>query len=177
MSTRMVRGAMPSVWVLRAVLAAGLVVSLLAGIPEGYTPPVALVVVVVALSAGAAFRPEHLVVSITMAVVIVWWGLQLRTEMPVAVLVVAACLVVAHVAATLLGYGPTSLPLDPALAVLWAMRAATTWTAALAVWAVARAYGGHGSPETFWLSGLAAALVGAVVAAVATPIRGKESRR
>jgi hypothetical protein len=57
------------------------------------------------------------------------------------------------------------------------MRAATSWTAALAVWAVARAYGGPGSPETFWLSGLAAALVGAVVAAVATPIRGKESRR
>jgi hypothetical protein len=168
---------MPGVWVLRVVLVTGLLGALLAGVPEDYAPPGVLVVVVAALSVASAFRPEHLVVSVTMGVVIVWWGLQLDTEMPVAVLVVAACLIAGHVAATLLGYGPTSLPADPALAVLWSMRAAMTWTAALAVWVVARAYEGHGSPATFWLTGLAAALVGAVVAAVVAPISGKEARR
>jgi hypothetical protein len=176
-NTRMRGGAMPGVWVLRVVLVATLVASLLVGVPEGYTPPVALVVVIAALSVASAFRPEHLVVSVTMGVVIVWWALQLRTEMPAAALVVAACLIAAHVVATLLGYGPTSLPVDPALAVLWAMRAAMAWTAALGVWVVARAYGEHGSPATFWLTGLAAALVSAVVAAVVAPIRGKEARR
>jgi hypothetical protein len=176
-STRMWRGAVPSVWVLRGVVAVGLMLAQLAGMPAGYTPPVALVVVVAALSLASVFRPDHLVVSVTMGIVIVWWALQLRTEMPAAVLVVAAGLVSAHVAATLLAYGPTSLPVDPALAVLWTMRTAMTWTAGLGVWAVARAYEGHGSPVTFWLTGLAAALVGAVVAAVATPIRGKEARR
>jgi hypothetical protein len=175
--TRMKAGALPSVWVTRGVLVAGLLLALLVGIPEGYTPPVALVVVVAATSLLAALRPDHLVVSVTMGLVIVWWGLQVRSEMPVAVLVVAACLMVSHVAATLLAYGPPSLAVDPALAVLWAMRAAMTWTAGLAVWAVARAYAGHGSPATFWLAGLAAALVAAILAAVATPIRGKESRR
>jgi hypothetical protein len=170
-------GAMPGVWALRGVLVAGLLLALLAGVPEDYTPPVALVVVVAALSLLSAVRAEHLVLSVTMAIVIVWWALQLHSEMPVAVLVVAACLVASHVAATLLAYGPTSLALDPALTVLWTMRGAITWTAALAVWAVARAYAGHGSPATFWLTGLAVALVGAVVAGVATPIRGKEARR
>jgi hypothetical protein len=164
-------------WVLRAMVAVGLLLATLAGIPEGYHPPVVLVAVVAGSSVVSAFRPDHLVLSVTMGVVIAWWALQLDTEMPVAVLVVAAALMLTHVAATLLAYGPTSLPVDPALAVLWTMRGGMTWTAGLGVWAVARAYEGHGSPATFWLTGLAAALVGAVVAAVATPIRGKEARR
>jgi hypothetical protein len=167
---------MPSVWLLRGVLAAATMLALLAGIPEDYTPSVFVVVVVAVGVVIGMLRPEHLALSVTMGIVIVWWALQLRSEMPVAVLVVAAALIVAHVAATLLAYGPRSLAVDPALAVLWGMRAAMTWTAALAVWVVARAYSGHGSPELFWLAGLAAAAVAAVVGAVAAPIRAKESR-
>ncbi len=110
----------------------GLLLALLAGIPEDYTPPLVIVVVVALLGVVSAFRPEHLAVSIAMGVVIVWWALQLRSEMPVAVLVVAAGLVLTHVAATLLGYGPPSLAVDPALALLWTMRGAMTWTAGLA---------------------------------------------
>jgi hypothetical protein len=177
MTTRMRRGAMPWVWLLRLVLVSGLLLALLAGVPEDHTPPVTIVVIVALLGVLSALRPEHLAVSLAMGVVIVWWALQLRSEMPVAVLFVAAGLVVTHVAATLLGYGPPSLEVDPALVLLWTMRGAMTWTAGLLVWAVARAYTGHGSPETYWLTGLGAALVAAVVAAVATPIRGKEARR
>jgi hypothetical protein len=172
----MTRGAMPSVWVLRGILAAAVVLALLAGIPEGYRPPVVLVALVVAGSLLAAFRPEHLALSITMTLVLVWWALQLRSEMPVAVLVAAASLTAAHVAATLLAYGPPTLPIDLPLAVLWFTRGAMAWTAALAVWVVARAYTGHGSPGLFWLIGLAAALVAAVVAGVAAPLRGEERR-
>ena len=134
MNTPLKEGTMPSVWLVRGVLAVATMLALLAGIPEGYTPSVFVVVVV------------------------------------------AAGLIVAHVAATLLAYGPRSLAVDPALAVLWGMRAAMTWTAALGVWVVARAYSGHGSPELFWLAGLVAAAVGAVVGAVAAPLRAKESR-
>ena len=171
------RGIPPSVWVLRGILVAALLLAMLAGVPEDYSPPVFVVVVVLAGGLIAMFRPEHLGVSITMGIVIFWWALQVRSEMPVAVLVVAAALVTAHVAATLLAYGPPNLPLDPALALLWVMRGAMVWTAALAVWAVARAYSGHGSPELYWMAGLAAAAVAAVLAAVRMPIRGKESRR
>jgi hypothetical protein len=164
------------VWVLRVVLAVATLLALLAGIPEDYTPSVFVIVVVCVGTVIAVFRPEHLALSITMGVVIVWWALQVRSEMPVAVLVAAAGLIVAHAAATLLAYGPPSLTVDPALALLWSMRAAMAWTGALAVWLVARAYAGHGSPELFWLVGLAAAAAGAVVGAVLAPIRGKDRR-
>lgn len=176
MNAPLKEGTMPSVWVLRGVLAAATMLALLAGIPEGYTPSIVVVVIVALGTTVAVFRPEHLALSVTMGFVILWWALQLRSEMPVAVLVAAAGLVIAHVAATLLAYGPPSLAVDPALAVLWGMRAGMSWAAALAVWVVARAYAGHGSPELFWLSGLATAAVAAVVGAVAAPIRAKESR-
>jgi hypothetical protein len=169
-------GAVPSVWVLRGILVAAVVLALLAGVPDGYTPPAILLVLVVAGAVLAAFRPEHLSLSITLGLIVAWWALQLRTEMPVAVLVAAAGLAVAHVTATLLAYGPPSLRVDPVLALLWAIRGATTWTAALAVWVVARAYTGHGSPALFWLAGLSAALVGAVVAGLTAPLRGEGSR-
>ena len=171
----MKRGAWPSVWTLRAVIVASVALALLAGIPEGYTPPVVLVVVVVAVSVLTSFRPDHLALSLTLGAVVVWWALQLRGEMPVAALVSAAGIVVAHVAATVLAYGPPSLPVAAPLAALWTIRAAMTWTAALAVWAVARAYTGHGSPELFWLTGLATAMAGAVVAGLVVPLR-EESR-
>jgi hypothetical protein len=165
---------MPSVWVLRGVLVAAVVLALLAGIPEGYRPPFVIVALVVVGALIAASRPEHLALSITMGFVLAWWAFQLRSEMPVAALVAAAGLIAAHATATVLAHGPPTLPVDPVLAVLWASRAAMTWTAALAVWAVARSYSGHGSPGLFWLSGLAAALIAAVVAGVAAPLRGEE---
>jgi len=173
----MIRGAWPGVWVLRGLVILGVVLALLAGVPEGYRPSIFVVVVIVVGAVVAAFRPEHLGLSITIGLVLAWWAFELRAEMPVAALVAAAGLTVAHAAATLLSYGPPSLPVDPALALLWAMRAVMTWTAALAVWAVARAYSGHGSPTLFWLAGLAAALVGAVVVGIVASPRGEELSR
>jgi hypothetical protein len=169
-------GAWPSVWLLRGVVAVAVLVSLLAGVPEGYQPPALLVVVVAAGAVLAAFRPEHLVLSITLGAVVAWWALQLRGEMPAAALVAAAAIIAAHAAATVLGYGPPALPVDPALGLLWALRAGMSWTAALVVWTVGRAYTGHGFPAVFWLAGLAAAIVGAVVAGVAAPARAEDPR-
>jgi hypothetical protein len=173
----MTRGAQPSVWVLRAVIAAGVMVALLAGSWTGYTPPVAIVVLVALGALLSPFRPEHLTLSITMGLVVFWWALQLRGEMPGAVLVVAAALIAAHVAATVLAYGPPSLPVHPELALLWAIRGALTWVAALVVWIVARAYTGHGTPSLFWLTGLSAAVIAAVVGGAAVSPRGSGVRR
>ena len=173
----MIRGAQPSVWVLRAVMFAGLAVALLAGEGEGYTPPVLLIVVVLLGALMSVFRPEHLSVSITMGLVVFWWALQLRGEMPGVVLVVAAALVAGHVSATLLSYGPPSLPLDPELALLWVARGGLGWLAALGVWVVARVYSGHGTPSLFWLSGRAAVVVAAVVAGTIAPLRSETASR
>jgi hypothetical protein len=68
------------------------------------------------------------------------------------------------------------MPVDPQLTLLWTMRGVMTWTAALLVWVVARAYTGHGSPELYWLAGLGAAVVGAVAAGATAPLRHQEQR-
>ena len=172
----LVRGAHRTVWAVRAVLVSGIVVALFAGVPEGYHPPVALIVVVVAGAAVSAFRPEHLSLAITMGVVVIWWAFAHGNEMPVAVLVAAGGLVATHVAGIVLAYGPPALPVAPEVALLWTGRAVLVWVAALIVWGVARTYAGHGTPTVFWLTGLAAALAGAVVAGLAIPIRGQGVR-
>jgi hypothetical protein len=172
----MVRGAQPSVWAARGVLLAGTLLAVLGGVPEGYVPPVVLVVFVVVGAVLSAFRPEHLSLAITMSVVVIWWAYVQGSDMPVGVLVGAAGLVAMHTAGVVLAYGPPSLPVAPELALLWTGRAVLTWVASLVVWGVARSYAGHGTPTVFWLTGLGAALVGAVVAGGAAPMRGQGSR-
>jgi hypothetical protein len=171
------RESRPGVWVLRVLVFAGLVVAILAGRPEGYDPPTFVVVLVVLGALASAFRPEHLSLSITMGLVLVWWALQVRSEMPTAALVVAAGLMLSHVSATLLSYGPPSLAIDPELALLWTARGLLAWVAAFVVWVVARTYAGHDVPAVFWLAGLAAAVVAAVVAGVTVPVRGESPGR
>jgi hypothetical protein len=168
---RRLAGAHPSVWVLRGLVVTGAMAALLAGAGEGYTPPVTVVVLVGLGALVSAFRPEHLSLTLTLGLVVVWWALQLREEMPGVVLVVAGAVTLAHVSATLLSYGPPSLPVDRALALLWGARGALSWSGALVVWVVARAYSGHGTPALFWLSGLTAAVVAAVVAGLRAPLR------
>jgi ABC-type dipeptide/oligopeptide/nickel transport system permease subunit len=167
------RGVQPSVWVGRAVVLVSLLLALLAGVPAGYHPHLFVVVVIGLAALVSAFRPDHLVVSLTMAFLVVWWARDLHGEMPAVVLVVAGALVVAHVAATVLAYGPPTLPVDPRLALLWTARGALVWLTALLVWGVARTYSGHGTPTLFWLGGLGAALVGSVAAGIAMPVRGE----
>ena len=176
MTPPLVAGARRDVWLLRAVLVAGVLVAMLGGVPEGHSPPVWVLVLVLLGALGSALRPEHLSLSITMLFVVVWWTATVHGGMPAGLLVAAAGLVTAHVAATLLAYGPPSLPVDPALALLWSARGVLTWVGALLVWGVARTYAGHGTPALFWLGGLTAAVVGSVVAGAALPVRTPESR-
>jgi len=167
----------PSVWAVRAVGALGLLLAVLGGVPAGYSPPVTVVVVVLLGGVLAAFRPDHLAVSLTMGIVLVWWSLQVQSQVPAACLVAAAGLVIAHVAGTLLTYGPGFMPIPADLVMAWATRGFLVWLAAPVVWFVARVYADRGTPTTFWLAGLAAALVGAVVAALVVPARAAESDR
>ena len=175
MTSGLVGGARRGVWLLRALLVAGVLVAMLAGVPEGHSPPVWVLVLVLAGAPVSALRPEHLSLSITMTVVVVWWTATVHGGMPLGLLVAAAGLMAAHVSATLLAYGPPTLPVDPRLAVLWSARGVLTWVGALLVWGVARTYAGHGTPALFWLGGLTAAVVGSVVAGAALPVRAPET--
>jgi len=96
--------------------------------------------------------------------------------MPGGALVAAAALVAAHVAGVLLGYGPPRMAVGADLVLPWVVRGALVWLAAPVVWVAARAYSGEASPTSYWLGGLAVALVGAVVGAVRVPMRNLRPR-
>jgi hypothetical protein len=171
-----IRGVRRSVWVLRGVAALGPMVALWAAAPEGHVPQAWVVAVVALLSVGYAVRPEHFVGSTVLVVVLVWWTINVRAEMPTGALVAAAAVLAAHVAGVLLGYGPSQMAVDPELVVIWVVRSVLVWLAAPAVWFAARVYNGQATPTSFWLAGLATALVGAVVAAVVVPARDLGTR-
>lgn len=168
---RLVRGVHPSVWALRVVVVLGPLVALWSAAPSGHVPSPFVVAVVAVLGLGYAARPENFSGPIVMAVVLLWWALSVGSAMPVGSLVAAGGFVAAHVAGVLLGYGPPRMPVDADLALMWAFRGAASWLAAALVWFAADAYSGHATPTSFWLVGLATALVGAVVAAVVVPTR------
>ena len=173
----MIRGLPTGVWVLRLVIVLGSVLSLYAAAPEGFVPSPFVGAVVLVLAGIFAVRPEHFVGSVALSVVLVWWALHVGSSVPAGALVAAGGLLAAHVAAVLLGYGPARMEVGADLVMLWVPRAAAVWLAALVVWLTARAYTGHATPTLFWLAGLAAALVGAVVAAVVIPTRDLRAER
>jgi hypothetical protein len=156
----------PSVWVLRVVGILGLLLGLLGGVPEGYTPSGAVVAVVLLGGVLAAFRPDDLAASLAMGVVVLWWAVQLDTQVPAGCMVAAAGLVTAHVAGTLLTYGPPFMAVPADLVTVWVLRGFLAWLAAPVVWLVARVYDDRAVPTSFWLAGLATALAGAVLAAL-----------
>jgi hypothetical protein len=160
----------PSVWVVRVLAVLGLQLGLLGGVPEGYVPSALVALPVLLGGVLAAFRPDHLLVSVTMGVVVLWWAFELHSRMPAGCMVAAAGLVITHVACTLLAYGPPYMAISADLAVVWAVRAVLVWLAAAVVWLVARVYADHATPTSFWVAGLAAALVGSVIAALVVRI-------
>ena len=68
---------------------------------------------VLVAAVGFALRPEHLVGSVALGLVLVWWALVVKSAFPAGPWSRPAALLAAHVAALLLGYGPPTLPVDP----------------------------------------------------------------
>ena len=171
----MIRGVPPTVWALRAAIVLGPAVALLAGAPQGYMPSPFVVSLVELTALAWAFLPDNFLGSVSLLLVLVWWAVVVGAALPLASVVAAGGLLISHAAATVLAYGPARTRIAPRLVVTWARRAATAWVVALVIWLVAYAYSGEATPDSFWLLGLAAALVGAVVASLWAPVR--ESRR
>jgi hypothetical protein len=165
----LLRGLPAEVWALRAVVCLGPMLALWSAAPTGFVPSAFVVAVVAVTALLSAARPEHIVGFLAQLVVLVWWALTVGSSMPLGSLVGAAGLLSAHVAAVLLGYGPPEMRVGADLTLLWVGRAALAFLAAPVVWLAARAYAGHATPTSFWLAGLATALVAAIVAAVVVP--------
>jgi hypothetical protein len=170
----MIRRIPISVWCLRAVAGLGPLVALWAAAPAGFVPSPFVVGVTLVLGGVFAFRPESFAGPLAHVVVLLWWSLTVRAAMPAGVLVGAAALIASHVSGILMGYGPARMAVRAELVVPWVIRGAMVWLSAPVVWLAARAYRGEASPTSYWLVGLAVALVGAVVGAVVLPTRLQE---
>jgi hypothetical protein len=158
-------------WALRAVIALGPPVALLAAGPEGFVPPLWLVVLVVLLSLGFAYLPEQYIGSAVLILVVGWWAVAVGPAMPLAVVVASGALLASHVAATLASYGPRALPPDRGIVLRWTRRGVLVWLVAPLLWLVVDAQRGDTTPASYWVAGLAVALVVAVTAATVYPTR------
>ncbi len=159
----------PGGWALRAVIVLGPLVALLSATPEGFTPPAWLVVLVVLASLGFAYLPEQYIGSAAMILVVGWWSIDVRDAMPLAVVVASGALLAAHVAATLAAYGPRPLPPSRPLVLRWLRRGVLAWLVAPLLWLTIDVQRGHTTPASYWVAGLAVALVVAVTAATLYP--------
>ena len=159
----------PGGWALRAVIALGPLVALLAATPEGFAPPVWLIVLVVLASLGFAYLPEQYIGSAAIILVVGWWSIDVRDAMPLAVVVASGGLLASHVAATLAAYGPRALAPNRPLVLRWLRRGVLVWLVAPLLWLTIDAQRGHTTPASYWVAGLAVALVVAVTAATLYP--------
>jgi hypothetical protein len=166
-----IRDLTPGGWALRAVIALGPPLALLAASPQGFAPPFWLVLLVVLASLGFAYLPEQYIGSAALLLVVGWWTIDVRGAMPVSVVVSAGALLASHVAATLAAYGPRQLPPDRLIVLRWGRRSVLVWLVAPLLWLVVDAQRGHTTPAAYWVAGLAVALVVAVTAASAFPTR------
>lgn len=127
-------------------------------------PPVWLVVVVALLSLATAAWPEALTGTLALALVVVWWAVAARDDLPVTVVPAAVLLLVGHLAPMVLAHGPRRLAVDGWLARTWLRRGALTALAAPAVWAASAVLRDQPAPPGVWVAALVAAVAACVVA-------------
>jgi hypothetical protein len=159
-------------WVLRAVIFVAPLVALLAGVPQGHTPPPWLVTIVAAFSLAFAVMPEHYVGSATLVIVVSWWVVSVRDGLPLSSAVAAAGLLTAQLAGTVAAYGPPRLPPDRGVVLLWTRRGVLLWSAAGITWLVVVAEDGRATSASYWVGGMVAGLVLAVLATALYPSAG-----
>jgi Na+/citrate or Na+/malate symporter len=167
----MMRGLTRGGWALRAVIGLGPPVALLAATPEGFVPPVWLDVLVVLTSAGFAYLPEQYIGSAALLLVVGWWAVDVGDAMPLAVVLASGALLASHLAATLAAYGPRLLSPDRAITLRWTRRGVLAWLVAPVLWLAVDTQRGRTTSASYWVAGLAVALVVAVVAATVYPTR------
>lgn len=161
-------------WVTRAAIAALPVVALLCVSRAGGATPGWLFVAVTLTSLGWAAFPESAAGVTVLAVIVIWWGFQLGSELDPLVLPVAAALLAAHVAAVLASYGPRTMRLDPHLVRLWVRRAALVYVPVPVLYLTAAWAEGVSAPAGVWPAGLAATFCAIAAASLTLSTREHE---
>ena len=107
--------------------------------------------------------PDHAVGNAPLVLVAGWWAAHGSVDWRVPV--VAVLLLGAHVAATLLSYGPATLAVDPRLVRLWLRRALLALVPVPVVWLAVRGIDPAWAPAGLWLATGAVTVVLLVVTA------------
>jgi hypothetical protein len=141
----------------------GLAAAAAADIP----PPGWVVALVVGLAVAWAFLAESLFGTLCLAAVVGWWGVAELETLPGEALLAALGLLVAHLAALLVSYGPPEMDVDPATARLWLTRGVLVFGAAPVVWLLAVVLRDQPEPPGVWIAAMVAIAVAGIVAAVA----------
>lgn len=163
----------PGQWAARATIAAMPVLALLClGLADASVPRWLLVVVALT-SLGWAASPESTGGLAVVAVIVIWWGIQLGSDLDPLVLPAAAALLIAHVASVLVSYGPRTMRLDPDLVRLWVRRAALVYLPAPLLYLLAARVDGLSPPAGVWAAGLAATFC--AIAAASVILSGRDS--
>jgi len=157
----------PSQAAARALVLLLPLVALLASLPAGAEVWSTFFLLVLLLSAGAAFLTDSVLGMVAMLLVLFWWSTRVPHPLSPWVLVAAAGLLGAHVAATVADHGPGTLDLDRGLVQLWVRRGGQVFLAAPLVWVVALLADGAAEEPGIWVAGLAAALVAVLFTTVA----------
>lgn len=141
--------------------------ALAAAVAADLPPPGWYAALVVGLALGWALLPETVLGTLSLALVVGWWGAAGSGDLPAEAIPAAAALLVAHVAATVVSYGPPELALDRAVVRLWLTRAAALAAAAPLVWVLAALLRGRPEPPGVWIAAMVAIVIAAAIAAVA----------
>jgi hypothetical protein len=129
------------------------------------------VALTVVLALGFAAMPESALGTACLGLVVFWWALAAADGVPASAIPAALLLLSAHVAAVLLSYGPSGLPIGAPLLVLWLRRYALVGVAAPLVWLVGVVVDDQPEPPGIWVAGLGSAIAVCIVAATAVTMR------
>ena len=159
-------------WVLRALVVVAAVVAVLLRRVVGDAPSPWLVVALAVLAAGWSVFPESAVGIAVLGLVIAEWTLGPDGDEALhpVVVIVAGCLVVAHVAALLASYGPAEAALRRPLVLLWVRRGLAVLLPVPGLLWVAWLLRGDVDVAGAWTAGLVGVMATTVLCALA--VRG-----
>ena len=143
--------------------------AMLAGGPAGVWPRASTVSLVLLLSAWGALSTETHVLTLVDLLVVGWWGLRFGDAVPLWSVPAAALLLVAHLAALLVGYGPVREPMPRGVVALWARRGVLVLVSAPVLALTARGLRGQAVSTDVWVLGLALVACTAVAASYLLP--------
>jgi hypothetical protein len=143
----------PDQLALRAVVVLGAVLALAAADLAGAEPGGWVTATVVVLAAVTALRPESVAGVLALAGTAYAWALGPDPLSPL-LLLVAAGMLLLHLAALVAGQAPALAAVDPRQLWLWGRRGVVLWLAAVVVWGLAVLVEDHAGGRATYAGGL-----------------------